>query len=108
MVLEFYLAASQLRMIGLDFVKTATNLRRLLCRHTPVFVKFDWLVRHNRPALSRAAPSRFCDRAHRTAPKNNASKPVQLTPGSALTLSAAYASPQKSKTFTHCMWYQRA
>jgi hypothetical protein len=48
MVLEFYLAASQLCLIGLDFVKTAANLRRLLGRHAPVFVKFDWLVRHNR------------------------------------------------------------
>ena len=50
MVLEFYLAASQVRLIGLDFAKTAPNLRRLLRRHAPVFVKFDWLVRrHNRP-----------------------------------------------------------
>jgi hypothetical protein len=49
MVLEFYLAASQVCLIGLDFAKSAPNLRGLLRRHTPVFVKFDWLVRHNRP-----------------------------------------------------------
>ena len=48
MVLEFCLAASQLCLIGLDFVKTAANFRRLLCRHPPVLVKFDRLVSHNR------------------------------------------------------------
>ena len=48
MVLEFYLAASKVCLIGLDFAKTAANLRRLLRRHTPVFVKVDRLVRHNR------------------------------------------------------------
>jgi hypothetical protein len=48
MVLEFYLAASKVCLIGLDFAKTAANLRRLLRRHAPVFVKFDRLVRHNR------------------------------------------------------------
>jgi hypothetical protein len=47
-VLEFYLAASKVCLIGLDFAKTAANLRRLLRRHAPVFVKFDRLVRHNR------------------------------------------------------------
>jgi hypothetical protein len=49
MVLEFNLTASKVCLIGLDFAETAANLRRLLRRHTPVFVKFDWLVRHNRP-----------------------------------------------------------
>ena len=48
MVLEFYLAASQLCLIGLDFVKTAASLRRLLCRYPPVLVKFDRLVRCHR------------------------------------------------------------
>jgi hypothetical protein len=48
MVLEFYLATSKVCLIGLDFAKTAANLRRLLRRHAPVFVKFDRIVRHNR------------------------------------------------------------
>ncbi len=48
MVLEFHLAASKLCLIGLKIVETAASLRRLLCRHAPVSVKFDWLVSHNR------------------------------------------------------------
>ena len=51
MVLEFYLTASQACLIGLNFAKAAPNLGRLLRREAAVFVKFDWLVRHNRPAL---------------------------------------------------------
>jgi hypothetical protein len=66
MLLEFYLAAAQLCLIGLDFVKTAANFRRLLRRHPPVLVKFDWLVRHKSPALSRLAPFLVLDPAHRT------------------------------------------
>jgi hypothetical protein len=50
-VLEFYLAASQVCLIGLDFAKAAPNLGRLLRREAAVFVKFDWLVRHNWPTL---------------------------------------------------------
>jgi hypothetical protein len=50
-VLEFYLAASQVCLIGPDLAKTAPNLGRLLRREAAVFVKFDWLVRHIRPAL---------------------------------------------------------
>jgi hypothetical protein len=42
------LTALQIGLIGLDFVKTPANFRRFLRRHTPVLVKFDWLVRHNR------------------------------------------------------------
>jgi hypothetical protein len=58
-VLEFYLTASQACLIGLNFAKAAPNLGRLLRSDAAVFVKFDWLVRHNRPALPGFASSRF-------------------------------------------------
>jgi hypothetical protein len=54
----------------LDFVKTAANFRRLLRRHPPVLVKFDRLVRHRSPALSRLAPFLLLDPAYRTTLKN--------------------------------------
>ena len=69
MVLEFCLAASQFCLIGLDFVKTAANLRRLLRRHAAVFVKFDWLVRHNRLLFPGWRHPGFAIPAHRTASK---------------------------------------
>ncbi len=86
MVLEFYLAASQLCLIGLDFVKTAANLRHLLCRHAPAFVKFDWLVRHNRVPFPGLRHPDFAFRRTRRLRKECDQAPAAAHLPSALTL----------------------
>jgi len=60
MALEFFLAASQRCLIGLDLVKAAAVFRRFLCGHAAMLIKFDWFVRHNRLPL-RLASSQFRD-----------------------------------------------
>jgi hypothetical protein len=84
LVLEFYLAAVQLCLIGLDFVKTAANLRRLLCRHAPVFVKFDWIVHHSRLTFPGLRHPDFAIRRHRTISKTMRPSPAAAHLGSAL------------------------
>jgi hypothetical protein len=48
MAFEFFLAALQRRLIGLDCVETATDFRRFLCCHPAMLVKFDRIVSHGR------------------------------------------------------------
>jgi hypothetical protein len=111
MVLEFYLAASKVCLIGLDFAKTAANLRRLLRREAAVFVKFDWLVRHNRPALPGLHHPDF-EIGRTRQPRNNTKLPYCGSPqvcsyvGLCLRLSAL--EPQKSHISMYSMWYRRA
>jgi hypothetical protein len=48
MAFEFFLAALQRRLIGLDRVKTTADFRRFLCCHTAMLVKFYRIVSHSR------------------------------------------------------------
>jgi hypothetical protein len=48
LVLEFSLTASQIGLIGLDFVKTPANFRDFCAAIPRCWSSFDWLVRHNR------------------------------------------------------------
>ena len=46
MALEFFVAASQDRLIGLDLVEAPADFRRSLCGHAAMLVEFNWVVRH--------------------------------------------------------------
>ena len=47
MVLEFFLPASQDRLIGLDLVEASTDFRQSLCGHAAMLVQFNRVVRHH-------------------------------------------------------------
>jgi hypothetical protein len=47
MALEFFVAASQDRLIGLDLVEAPADFRRSLCGHAAMLVEFNWVVRHH-------------------------------------------------------------
>ena len=111
MVLEFYLAASQVCLIGPDFAKAAPNLGRLLRREAAVFVKFDWLVRHIRPALPGSHHPDF--KIGRTRqPRNNTKSPYFGSPQVCSSVSLyprlSAFEPKKSRISMHSMWYRRA
>jgi hypothetical protein len=46
--LEFLLAASQGRLVGLNLVEAPANFSRFLSGHTAMFVKFHGVIRHDR------------------------------------------------------------
>ena len=48
MALEFFLPASQDRLIGLDLMEASTDFRRSLCGHAAMLVEFNWVVHHHR------------------------------------------------------------
>jgi len=47
MALEFFVAPSQDRLIGLDLVEAPADFRRSLCGHAAMLVEFDWVIRHH-------------------------------------------------------------
>src|ERR1700751_2384422 len=76
MAFEFFLAALQRRLIGLDRVETAADFSRFLCCHTPMLVKFDRIVSHSRSPFPASALliSRIC-RNRGASPRCNESAP---------------------------------
>jgi len=51
MALEFFLSASQDRLIGLDLVEASTDFRRSLCGHAAMLVEFNRGVGHHHLSL---------------------------------------------------------
>ena len=47
MVLEFFVPASQDRLIGLDLVEGPADFRQSLCSHAAMLVEFNWVVRYH-------------------------------------------------------------
>jgi hypothetical protein len=74
MALEFFLAAAQRCLIGLDLAATATDFRRFLCGHAAMLVELDWVVRHNRLPFPACAVPIFAIRRTRASVRKDVTR----------------------------------